>query len=315
MDTITRDRLIKIKKIYSHASCGDGITAAMICAAAYRQTPYGIPDIKLIQYDTKDHNELEPEHGVMFVDMTPCKDGWERWKEFEPIVLDHHATTKHVVEGLNGIYGNETESGATLAFRHVMQQLVESSWIPAGNWERIAHLVSIRDTWQAHHPDWRQAHEISQGMQLYSSKELIERARQGTVPFDDFYKFGDILYTKMMKKAEVLADSAYIQTVIIKGRELKIGYFNCTEKIISEACHVLLEEKNCDIAVSYFIAYMDGQHHTIISLRSKEIPINEVAKLYKGGGHPKAAGFRVKSDLYPLGYIISDLHKGLNQIL
>ena len=73
--------------------------------------------------------------------------------------------------------------------------------------------------------------------------------------------------------------------------------------------------RDSDIAVSYFVAYMEGQNHTVISLRSKDIPINEVATLYKGGGHPKAAGFRVKSDLYPLGYIISDLHKGLNQIL
>lgn len=323
MEIIARDdiesRLPHVKKIYSHSSCGDGICSAMICAAAYRETQYEIPEIKLIQYDTDEHRNLEPEPNCMFIDITPYSGDWQKWIEFKPVVLDHHDSVKYVTEGLGGIYGSSTESGATLAYYHVMEKLTSEllSHKAREKWLRLAKLAAIRDTWQKKNEFWINALELSQGMQLFSSKELIEHARQGTVPFEDFYKFGKKLYEKMMRKAELLADGAYIQTSVIKKRELKIGFVNCTEKFISEVCDVLLEKKGCDIAVSYFVLHQDGKQQVAVSIRSrsKDLPVNEVAKIYSGGGHVNAAGFRIITAFYPLQFVISDVCKGLDRVI
>lgn len=283
-------RLRSVRKIYSHASCPDGTASGMICARSF---PACQPvDIQFIQYDTDEHRKLIPEPGCLFIDITPHLSVWQNWKEFSPIILDHHATAKPATEGLGGIYGGPTESGASLAFKYVMSNLY-SAGIDFEKWREFSRLCAIRDTWQEQDPDWPIACSYAHAMNLFGSLDLIKSARDGTTDFDNLNLFGSLLYISNNRKASVLAKSAFIVD-LIPG--VKAGIFNCTDKLTSEACHIVLNN-GCDLAVSFFMTWEDEAWCAVVSLRSKKggISVNKLAEQFGGGGHQSAAGFRLKN--------------------
>lgn len=301
---VTGEKLRQVKEVYSHAHCPDGLSSAMIVKAAYSSIGLS-PNIEFVQYDTADHDRMTPRPHQLFVDITPPKKRWEEWRELDPIVLDHHDTVKHVTEGLGGVYGGENDSGASLAFKHVFRSLFKDSlWNAADvanreavleKWAKFAFLCMLRDTWKDGHEQWRDAASLAQSLSFYTPKPMLEAATKVDFDFDEMLRFGRVLYKKVEWKAIQAARGSYFEHHAGK----KFGYFNCTEKIISEACHELLEKHDCDVAVAFFSKMEDGRYDLSLSLRSKKpekggVPVNKMAEFWSGGGHAPAAGFRIK---------------------
>ena len=299
------ERLKEVRTIIGHKSCPDGTAAAMICVRALL-TQGLTPDVKFVQYDTNEHTELPAEPGQLFVDITPPVSRWRDWIEYRPIVLDHHDTAEEAVIGLNGSYGHPENSGATLAFEHVMRPMAavldQTAGVPLSHsspeferWEKFAHLCRIRDTWQDKHPDFEEGCGVSHGVMFYGSWDLVESARKGDVPFDKIWDVGKDTYEKLMRKAELYAKTAHRFEIRKGERTYKIGAFNCSERATSEAAHVLLED-GCDVAFGYFMLVEDGGVCLSVSLRSHkgDILVNEMAEKFGGGGHPPAAAFRIR---------------------
>lgn len=303
---ITIDKLAAVKQVFSHRSCPDGTASAMICARAL--SALGIhPEFHFVQYGTNKHDELRPEPGQLFVDITPPISRWKEWESFNPIVLDHHETAEPVVAGLGGVYGWPDESGATLAFKHVLNPVFEHrrQMVSKGSfsisaewksWETFADLCRIRDTWQNTHENFNLASEIAHALMFYGSKDLVASAALAEVDFNKLMEVGKGLYSKLMHKVELYAETAYRFETERNGKTYKVGIFNCTEKAISEVGHALLES-GCDLAVGYFMLFQDNEVCISVSLRSNKggIQVNKMAELYCGGGHPPAAGFRLKN--------------------
>lgn len=304
---ITLDKLAAVKHVFSHRSCPDGTASAMVCARAL--SSLGVrPEFHFIQYGTNEHDELQPGPGQLFVDITPPISRWKEWEDFNPIVLDHHETAKPAVIGLGGTYGWPNESGATLAFQHVMKPIFERLLIRTEqtytmmnefeHWERFANLCRIRDTWQDSHDDFDLASGISHALMFYGSKDLVDQASTAQIDFKTIEEIGKSLYSKLMHKVELYAKTAYRFETTQDEKTYKIGIFNCTEKAISEVGHALLES-GCDIAVGYFMLIEDDDVCISVSLRSHKdgVQVNKIAEFYGGGGHPPAAGFRIKNAL------------------
>jgi hypothetical protein len=293
------DKLLAVTDIFVHESCPDGLASAMICASAYKAVGLE-PKIHFLQYGTNFMAQLEARPNQMFVDITPPLDRWEEWRVVEPIVLDHHATAKHATEGLGGVYGDASYSGATLAFEHVLEPLsVQDNcdhryWNDShGAWAEFARLATIRDTWQEKSPEWEASMAQSHALMFYNPKELVERARDGGFGFDEIRRIGNMLLSSIIAKSHKLAAGAYYYTQMCGGVPYLLGAFNCTESVISETAHVLLNH-GCDIAIGYFFLTEDDAPRVVVSLRSKgEISVKAIAEHQKGGGHERAAGFRM----------------------
>lgn len=295
---ISIERLKQVKQILYHQSCPDGTASAMICFAAFNALSMA-PEFKAVQYNTDELKRMEPLPGQLFVDITPPRDGWEKWKGTDVIVLDHHATSEHITKGLGGVYGeNDKYSGARLAYEHVMLPVASRvEWNTNGKsvefWNDFSKLAMVRDTWKDEHPAWDNACVQAYGLMALGSHEMLAQLREN--------RFDEGLITRLgerdLGRAKFVASKAARYEVPCKklGRPAVISIINCTEnRLISDACHDLLKS-GTDVAVSYFMTFQDNSVEMIVSLRTKEPWAGKMAELMGGGGHAKASGFKVVS--------------------
>jgi hypothetical protein len=295
-----RERLSTIEKVYSHGSCPDGSGAAMIVAAAFKECGLR-PDFEFIQYKTKRHRELEPSKNAMFIDITPHQDSWESWKKFCPLVLDHHATAAHITEGLSGVLGGPEESGATMAWIHVMCPISPSR---AQEWGDFAKLCAIRDNWVKSDKLFLESCELASALTLVGGTNLVNDVWTGTVDVARLKALGKIVYGQQMRKAEKLADGAVVSVFpgnpAIDEEWIKVGAFNCTEKLSSDVCDILIETMACEIALGYFLMREDGEDKFVFSIRTKKsgrFSAKKIAESLGGGGHEDSASFHLGDGL------------------
>jgi hypothetical protein len=293
-------KLKDVKQVYFHDSCPDGTTSAFIVASAFRALPN--PEFIPIQHGTDLMEKLVPQEGQMFIDICPPKDRWEEWKQFNPIILDHHETTKHVVLGLGGVYGeNETHSGAMLAFEEVFEPLWDSHMADRNEFETMRSIAThamIRDTWKKDHECWIEAQSLMMAFQLHGSKKLIKEAREKLMTdhrFHDLMSIGRSLWEANDTKAKKLAKNAHHRTEVFIGMgDLKIASFNCTDPLISESANFLIEKSEIDVAIGYFYIFQDNKKCAVVSIRTNsKVSASAIANANGGGGHPRAAGFSI----------------------
>lgn len=277
---MTKINFQNIKKVYYHANCSDGMIAASIIKKAYLDANIIPPEFFPFQYD----DSVEPEHGQLFVDITPPKDKYKAWFPFNPVILDHHETVKHIIEELGGVYRtNEAHSGAMMAYEEVYVPLNGEN--ETVKW--LATRAMIRDTWKITDPLWKEACEIDQSMNFAGPKFLdyIE----DIVP-DYFWEIGQHLYRNVESKVKKYVHSSAHYTT---SNGYKISHYNCTEKLTSEVGHALLDSGS-DLGIGWFVLNKPTGLKTIFSLRSNNrISARKIAESFGGGGHEKAAGFSV----------------------
>ncbi len=286
------ERLKARREVVFHGSCPDGTSSALVCQAALMRL--GVEaEYRSVQYGTDAFEKMEPAPGQLFVDITPPRARWEEWAGTDVVVLDHHESAKHIVEGLGGVFGlNETHSGARLAFEHVFSPVGGVSARECAEWDRFTHLSMVRDTWKSKSPDWEEACHQAYGLTVFGASVCLEMQKAG--------RFDPALVMRLGKKAfgraTLLAGSAFRRPFWCDpiGRDLVVGVINCTEaRLVSDACHVLLDS-GVDVAVSYFLMFQDEVDVMQVSLRTREPWARKIAEANGGGGHDQAAGFRIR---------------------
>lgn len=114
----------------------------------------------------------------------------------------------------------------------------------------------------------------------------------------DRQKLNDVIYLKSIKQATF---EHYVFNRFHYEEELKFGYAiipkNAYDKFDVDLrlsmVHVFNGLKNLEVWATFY--YDDTVNRWRGSLRSRVIPINEIAKKYNGGGHELAAGFTLKN--------------------
>lgn len=294
------DKLLAVTDIYAHASCPDGLASAMISVMAFASVGLR-PKVRFLQYGTEKMTKLEPRPNQLFVDITPPVDRWQEWTSVAPVVLDHHATAKAATEGLSGVYGGPEQSGATLAFEHVFRPLAALAKDTSQSASRVrefANLAAIRDTWQDNDVDWMLATGMAHELMQNNPYDLVDQARDGSLNFDALWAAAVRASGGIESKCKKLTEHAHFEQVILAGAPLLTGTFNCTDKLISDAANMLLRH-GCDIAIAYFMLVEDGGPKISVSLRTNgEISARALAEHRGGGGHHRAAGFRIDDALH-----------------
>lgn len=315
--------LTQVRKVFYHQNCPDGTTAALICAAAFRAIQQPVKFYS-IQYSTDFFKNLRPEPGHLFVDITPPPDSWEKWRDVAPIVLDHHESVQHITNGLGGVYGDENESGATLAFKHVMMPLsISVHGVNLEHWCRIASLSMIRDTWKRDNIGWNDSQQLAHGIDFYGVKELFTLLEQDKLNFEEVMSVGALQLKRVMGKSKRMAEGATIFTV--EGQiPVVVALFNCTEKIYSEVGHILLDQ-GADIAIGYFYLRDGGFTCCVMSVRTAEavskktdgkLDAKQFVLQFKGGGHQHSAGCQIdKAHEYSESAMIKDVTRAVQSLL
>jgi nanoRNase/pAp phosphatase (c-di-AMP/oligoRNAs hydrolase) len=294
--------ITKINQVFYHDSCPDGSASALICAfAAYLSDHKNDINFFPIQYGSDSINRLVPQHNQLFVDITPPADRWLEWKSFNPAVLDHHESARKITEGLGGVYrNNEAHSGAMLAFEQFLEPLIRDDKEVLYDWEKVATLSMVRDTWKESHELWDDAQSLAHGFSVHETGDLINEifsspnARDAINVVKSVKRIGNSIYEKVLRKAYVIGKNSVINTIDVNGVKINVSFANNTEKITSEAGHSMIKFGS-DLAVLYFNMAEGGVTKTVVSLRSNgKVSCSKLAEAFGGGGHENAAGFAIK---------------------
>jgi hypothetical protein len=294
---------VVVSHCYPDGSCPDGLAAAMIIKDVLPKATYCF-----CAHNTSAYESLEPEPGMLFVDITPPKDRVGAFREAGAIVLDHHKDAEVVVKsfGERGVFADEGEdqgvSGAVLAFRHVWLPLffVNASLAARNERDRegvrhivehFAELVGIRDTWQKTNRRWREASELSATLYFFTdwmdgdgSPLEIERLSQRVM------NVGPELMGKKVQDENRLLENMFRFTTLAG-----------TEVAIFPSTHIsdVAERATADVSVGFAFVMNVGKPTLRLSFRSrrrgkKPVDVSRIARMFPGGGgHPHASGCAV----------------------
>jgi oligoribonuclease NrnB/cAMP/cGMP phosphodiesterase (DHH superfamily) len=215
--------------------------------------------------------------------------------------LDHHKKAQEVVEafGQNGIFADEKLDpgvcGATLAYRHVWKPLREAESHQSADLEHwglvtdLATLAGIRDTWQTQDARWVEACGQAEALKFWPLEKLL-----GAEPtsWGQLIQIGSVIFDRNLKFAQETAESSYRFTSEKGTRVALFGGLSAT----SDAAEALADQ--VDVVVGFSYRMDAGKVQLIFSTRSHTTyDVGKFCVAHGGGGHTKAAGFKVEVDL------------------
>lgn len=273
---------------YYHKNCYDGSASAAAVLRAF-------PDATLIAVNYGDpiYYEGLTDAVVYVVDFSfPQEVILEMVKYVRRLViLDHHRTFRETalrIKELNdtGEFGadlveivyDESRSGALISWQY---------FFPHEEVPLLVQHISDRDLWQFKLPYTRQI-TMALGMLSNDPEEYLKLILSGNDTYQQLIVEGTVLTRKLEMDIENTIKNT-LREVEFDGRVIPV--VNCPYNLASETLSRLADKYG--LAVSYY----DGKEDRIYSVRSKGEGhgLSEpLAKRFGGGGHPDAAGWRVK---------------------
>jgi oligoribonuclease NrnB/cAMP/cGMP phosphodiesterase (DHH superfamily) len=194
------------------------------------------------------------------------------------IILDHHKSALFELHDIQNAVFDMNRSGAILSWNF---------FHPGKEAPKFMNYIEDADLWK-----W----------ELPYSKEFTAAFSMIPFDFEEFEKFeDDSVFDDAIKRGSYIL--AYSKTVIKKmadlaSRKKLLGL----DALVVNSSHFMSEigarlSSECDVAV---IWYLDHQQNKLkVSLRSfhDHVDSSEIAKNFGGGGHKKAAGFTLDSNI------------------
>jgi oligoribonuclease NrnB/cAMP/cGMP phosphodiesterase (DHH superfamily) len=262
-----------------HSPCADGFTAAWsiwkvhpdweFYPGKYQEDPPDVTDreVWLVDFSYKRPVILEMAKTASFIH-----------------ILDHHKSAEQDLVDLPenvDVKFDMSKSGARLAW---------DRFHPTEDIPMLVNYVEDRDLWRFHF-------EETKGISAYlfateydfENWDFIRRLLEDPHEAEELYGYGNIILKKQTKDINELLQNKF---------RFKIGGYevwtaNLPYTLCSEAGNILAQGEPFGATF-----YLDGTS-AIFSLRSTEegLDVSEVARLYGGGGHKHAAGFKVSHEI------------------
>ena len=285
--------------IIYHAQCLDGFTAAWVVAKhleltlgpdSYELYPatYGEPPPPL---------DLLKGRTVYIVDFSYPRDTllcmWEAAHEL--VVLDHHRTAEAELKDLSFCTFNMHHSGARLAANHFGIYDRQGQFLVGLGGLELIDYVEDYDLWRFELPHTMAIHYYlsTLGHTLWNWDQAATRL--GEDP-NGVIAIGNGIADYVEQLAESICNEA-IEGKLPKQRgsfKEPVLLVNCPTRLTSLVAHTLLDRYPKVNVVACWHPSHKG--HIEVGLRSrdgKKYDVGKMAKVYGGGGHPTAAGFRL----------------------
>lgn len=262
----------KILVIY-HGNCADGFTAAWVTGAFYGRSN--------IEFFAGVYQTPPPDvtgRTVVIVDFSYKRDAMLQIleKAKEVIWLDHHISAIRDLEGVEGFKDKVLDinrSGAMIAWDYFFPG------VPA---PAAIRVIQDRDLWKFELPNTQviQANYFSYEY-TWENWDVIMESDPSS-----FIAGGEAILRKHNKDINELLQ-VVTREMVIAGHRVKVA--NLPYVYVSEAGHILCQD------APFAACYWDTPQGRVFGLRSSEngLDVSEIAKVYGGGGHQHAAGFKV----------------------
>jgi len=288
----------------------DGLMAAAAVAAGLRKDGVAADDIKFdraVRYQEPNFEKITKDVSVYIVDFNYNAKITEQlcYLARSVVVIDHHKTAREELEGIDcrnlNLFIDEGHSACILAWSFMNPGVLSS------NAPLLLHYIEDMDLWQ-----WK-----------LNDSEIIAAAISCEDTNIETYQ---ALYNQ--ETEDSLVASAVIANLKSKGIAI-LSYQNKTIKILEKQTvymvigGIKVKAVNCaDPSLVSFLGnrlavgepfaatfYMQPSGKWKFSIRSitndtnpRGIAVDEIAKIYKGGGHPNASGFKI-DELFPFEVI------------
>lgn len=296
-----------------HFPCLDGLTAAWAVRKKH-------PDIAFVPSNYGDSTDLSLFEGkhVLLVDFTYPRDIVEELVSIAASVtiLDHHESAQTVLQPLldEGLVEGEFDmgrSGARMAWDYFFpadeRNLFDTdtgvsdydtgtdTWVKTGTTGTVPRLVDYvqdRDLWTWLLPNSRAVNAwIGSHQMTFDSWDFIAAELQDGPRFGEIAEIGAAVVAQLDNFVNMAIQSSK-RHMIIGGYEVPV--VNAPYYLSSDIGNILCD--NEPFSATYFD---NGKGERVFSLRSKfgkqagALNVANIAKLYGGGGHAPASGFRV----------------------
>lgn len=292
--------------LISHIADADGVMPVILTDLTFENYDYKLLDIKDVDTfmnESLDNNLFDEYDKVFMTDLNISEELAKKinnsdFKEkFQ--VLDHHIDAinlnkydfEKVVDEANGM----KESGTSLYYKYLLTYY-PNDLLNKNSVKYMVNLVRLGDTWEWKKYNIPEARDLSTILYYYGNEEFIDNYKiflrennefyfnkmENTLLKIDRYKKED--YINIMKDKVVIRD--------INGYKAGIVF---AESYRSELGNELSEYYKDKID---FIMIINLNRSISFRCVKDNINLNEIANLFGGHGHQKAAGAPLKEDLY-----------------
>lgn len=258
-----------------HANCPDGFGARYAFWCKFGNN--------MDYYPMGHQQELEFDPAGRDIYMADIAFGLEKTLDIKSkakslVILDHHITAFHELEGLSDYYYSDKNSGSVIAWKYLFKtepplilQYVEDRDIYKFELEYSKEILAALDSypfdvevWDSFNDSLKVELNIGDGAIIDSGKAIL-RYEEETIQKVLKYSY----FTEILGYNVPVVNATYLQSdainILAKGHPFAAGY------------------------------YFNGSEYKF-SLRSSEdgIDVSKIAEHFGGGGHKHAAGFRVE---------------------
>ena len=292
--------------LISHIADADGVMPVILTDLAFEKYDYKLLDIKDVDTfmnESLDNNLFDEYDKVFMTDLNISEELAEKinnsdFKEkFQ--VLDHHIGAinlnkydfEKVVDEANGM----KESGTSLYYKYLLTYY-PNDLLNKNSVKYMVNLVRLGDTWEWKKYNIPEARDLSTILYYYGNEEFIDNYKIFLRENNEFYfnkMENTLLKIDRYKKEDyinIMRDKVVIKD--INGYKAGIVF---SENYRSELGNDLSEYYKDKID---FMMIINLNRSISFRCVKDNINLNEIASLFGGKGHQKAAGAPLKEDLY-----------------
>lgn len=292
--------------LISHIADADGVMPVILTDLAFENYDYKLLDIKDVDAfmnESIDNNLFDEYDKVFMTDLNVSEELAERINNIDFInkfiVLDHHIGSMDlnkydfitVVDEAN----NMKESGTSLYYEYLIKNY-PNDLLLKNSVKYMVNLVRLGDTWEWKKYNIQEARDLSTILSYYGIEEFIDNYKMFLRENNEFY------FNKMentLLKIDRYKKEDYINYIKENMVIRNINGYNAgivfAENYRSELGNELSEIYKDKID---FVMIINLNRSISFRCVKDDIDVNEIAKLFNGGGHKKAAGAPLKDNTY-----------------